>query len=121
MSIGNLKDTGNQGNNYPYQMKTLLGLQQIVDGISSIAPPGGAATETTLLIFEAFVEIIKKNSISKIGRIQGASNYNIVLAYNGDNDITSVTHTGTTEYGVETIIETFTYDVNGNVTQIQYS
>ncbi len=121
MSIGNLKDTGNQGNNYPYQMKTLLGLQQIADNISNIAPPGGAATETTLLIVEAFVETIKKNSISKIGRIQGSANYNKVLAYNGDNDVTSVTHSGTTEYGVETIIETFTYDVNGNVTQIQYS
>jgi hypothetical protein len=121
MSIGNLKDTGNQGNNYPYQMKTLLGLQQIADNISNIAPPGGAATETTLLIVEAFVETIKKNSISKIGRIQGSANYNRVLAYNGDNDVTSVTHSGTTEYGIETIIETFTYDVNGNVTQIQYS
>jgi len=121
MSIGNLKDTGNQGNNFPYQMKTLMGLQQIVDGISSIAPPGGAATETTLLIVEAFVETIKKNSISKIGRIQGSANYNRVLAYNGNNDVTSVTHTGTTEYGAETIIETLTYDVNGNVTQIQYS
>jgi hypothetical protein len=121
MSIGNLKDTGNQGNNYPYQMKTLLGLQQIADNISNIAPPGGAATETTLLIVEAFVETVKKNSISKIGRIQGSANYNRVLAYDGNNNVTSVTHTGTTEYGVETIIETLTYDVIGNVTQIQYS
>ncbi len=121
MSIGNLKDTGNQGNNFPYQMKTLLGLQQIADNISGIAPPGGAATETTLLIVEAFVEIIKKNSISKIGRIQGSANYNRVLSYNGNNDVTDITHTGTTEYGIETIIETLTYDVNRNVIQIQYS
>jgi len=121
MSIGNLKDTGNQGNNFPYQMKTLLGLQQIVNGLSNIVPAGGVASETTLLIVEAFIEIIKKNSISKIGRIQGSSNYNRVLVYNGNNDVTSVTHTGTTEYGAETIIETLTYDVNGNVTQIQYS
>ena len=95
--------------------------QQIVDGISGIAPPGGAATETTLLIVEAYVETIKKNSISKIGRIQGSSNYNRVLVYNANNDVTSVTHTGTTEYGAETIIETLTYDVNGNLKQIQYS
>lgn len=121
MSIGNLKDTGNQGNNFPYQLKTLQGLQQIADGISGITPPGGAATETTLLLVEAYVETIKKNSISKIGRIQGSANYNRVLVYNGNNDVTSVTHTGTTEYGAETIIETLTYDVNGNVTQIQYS
>jgi hypothetical protein len=121
MSIGNLKDTGNKGNNFPYQLKTLLGLQQIADGISGFTPPGGVATETTLLIVEAFVETIKKNSISKIGRIQGSNNYNRVLVYNGNNDVTSITHTGTTEYGAETIIETLTYDVNGNVTQIQYS
>jgi hypothetical protein len=121
MSIGNLKDTGNKGNNFPYQLKTLQGLQQIADGISGFAPPGGVATETTLLIVEAYVETIKKNSISKIGRIQGSANYNRVLAYNANNDVTSVTHTGTTEYGVETIIETLSYDENRNVTEIQYS
>lgn len=121
MSIGNLKDTGNKGSNFPYQLKTLQGLQQIADGISGFAPPGGVATETTLLIVEAFVETIKKNSISKISRIQGSANYNRVLAYNANNDVTSVTHTGTTEYGVEIIIETLSYDENRNVTEIQYS
>jgi hypothetical protein len=35
MSIGNLKDTGNQGNNYPWQYKVLLGLQAIADAVSS--------------------------------------------------------------------------------------
>ncbi len=121
MSIGNLKDTGNKSSNFPYQLKTLQGLQQIADGISGFAPPGGVATETTLILVEALVEIIKKNSVSKIGRIQGSANYNRVLAYNGNNDVTSITHTGTTEYGIETIVETLTYDANRNITQIQYS
>ena len=31
MSIGNLKDTGNQGNNMPWQWKMLQGLQQLID------------------------------------------------------------------------------------------
>ena len=31
MSIGNLKDTGNQGNNLPFQWKVLQGLQAILD------------------------------------------------------------------------------------------
>ena len=31
MSIGNLKDTGNQGNNLPWQWKVLQGLQAILD------------------------------------------------------------------------------------------
>jgi len=121
MSIGNLKDIGNKGNNFPYQLKTLQGLQQIADGISGFAPPGGVATETTQLLIEALVEIIKKNSVSKINRIQGSANYRRVLAYNGNNDVTSITHTGNTDLGFETIVETLTYDANRNVTQIQYS
>jgi hypothetical protein len=35
MSIGNLKDTGNQGNNLPYQWRVLQGLQAILDEVSS--------------------------------------------------------------------------------------
>jgi hypothetical protein len=31
MSIGNLKDTGNQGNNFPWQWKMLQGLQEIAN------------------------------------------------------------------------------------------
>lgn len=34
MSIGNLKDTGNQGNNLPFQWKVLQGLQQLVTQVS---------------------------------------------------------------------------------------
>jgi hypothetical protein len=34
MSIGNLKDTGNQGNNLPYQWRVLQGLQAIFDEVS---------------------------------------------------------------------------------------
>lgn len=34
MSIGNLKDTGNQGNNLPYQWKVLQGLQAILDQVA---------------------------------------------------------------------------------------
>ena len=38
MSIGNLKDQGNKGNNFPYQLKILQILSAINDGI--IALPG---------------------------------------------------------------------------------
>ena len=34
MSIGNLKDTGNQGNNLPWQWRMLKGIQAIVDALS---------------------------------------------------------------------------------------
>jgi hypothetical protein len=35
MSIGNLKDSGNQGNNFPWQLKVLQGLQCTCDGINN--------------------------------------------------------------------------------------
>jgi hypothetical protein len=36
MSIGNLKDYGNKGNNFPYQFKVLQGLQCICDELKEI-------------------------------------------------------------------------------------
>jgi hypothetical protein len=33
MSIGNLKDYGNKGNNFPWQLKMLQGLQGIIDAV----------------------------------------------------------------------------------------
>lgn len=35
MSIGNLKDSGNQGNNFPWQLKMLQGLQAIANATSA--------------------------------------------------------------------------------------
>lgn len=35
MSVGNLKDSGNQGNNFPYQLKSLKGLQCICDSLGT--------------------------------------------------------------------------------------
>jgi len=36
MSIGNLKDSGNQGNNFPWQLKMLLGQQCACDELAAI-------------------------------------------------------------------------------------
>lgn len=65
---------------------------------------------------------------SKMDRIKGAADYNRALNYfspvNGSN-VTSIVHTGTTSFGIETIIETFTYtnvaDNQSNVINIQYT
>lgn len=46
MSIGNLKDTGNMGNNFPYQYKVLSGLQEIID---AIAGGGGGGTNVNIV------------------------------------------------------------------------
>jgi hypothetical protein len=58
MSIGNLKDSGNQGNNFPWQLKMLQGLQAIHDEVSqpltcaedsvSICADGDLLTSTTI-------------------------------------------------------------------------
>jgi hypothetical protein len=44
MSIGNLKDTGNLGNNFPYQYKVLQGLQGIIDTVA-----GGGSGNVTIV------------------------------------------------------------------------
>lgn len=46
MSIGNLKDTGNIGNNFPYQYKVLSGLQGIIDAITG----GGGGTSNVTIV-----------------------------------------------------------------------
>ena len=122
MSVGNLTDQGNKGNNFPFQLAVLQLLEQLT--LLPVAPGGGCcasdATEVTLLK-------VYQNSKSKINRIKGAGNYNRVFTYHsiGTNNVTSITHTGTTASGNETIIETFTYvnpAINGsNVIQILYS
>jgi hypothetical protein len=57
MSIGNLKTEGNKGNNFPYQLKVLQGLQAIADNTNNneveiIAPLGfqGSATSVSVSI-----------------------------------------------------------------------
>ena len=44
MSIGNLKDTGNMGNNFPYQYKVLSGLQGIINAVNAGGGGGGSVT-----------------------------------------------------------------------------
>ena len=50
MSIGNLKDQGNKGNNFPYQLKTLQLLGAINDSISALP---GVDYETRTSTYEA--------------------------------------------------------------------
>jgi hypothetical protein len=47
MSIGNLKDEGNKGNNFPWQLKMLQGLSAISTGISNLITAFGAGFTTS--------------------------------------------------------------------------
>ena len=73
------------------------------------------------------LEALLTADASKMARISGASNYSRVLTYDlvGTDNVISVTHTGTTSNGIETIIETLSYvnvAINGsNVISIVYS
>jgi hypothetical protein len=46
MSVGNTKDYGNKGNNFPWQLKMLQGLQGIIDNLNTGAccPPQARTT-----------------------------------------------------------------------------
>ena len=193
MSIGNTKDNGNKGNNFPYQLAVLQLLEQIAagggggggggccptaateatllsvlnslqngqafddtlvldnanvtwlevrvwnSGTSSFDPPvyylpgsivpGTPAApliyinpNTLLAIISSTLSGILNNSTSKINRIKGAANFTRVLTYHptATQNVLTITYTGTTPLGAETVIETFTYvnpAINGsNVT-----
>ena len=64
MSIGNLKDTGNLGNNFPYQYKVLQGLQGIIDTLTS----GSTIADVTI--------------VGPIGQKTMAESVSVVLASN---------------------------------------
>ena len=54
MSVGNLKTDGNKGNNFPYQIKVLQGLQCVCDQLKELNIDT-AAIEQTLLDIEALI------------------------------------------------------------------
>ena len=122
MSVGNTKTQGNKGNNFPYQLRELQILGEISTSVAPLTDLIDLLTDilNNQATMVSSIEEIKNNSISKIDRISGAANYSRALTYNANNDVTTITHTGTTELGVETILESLTYDVNGNVTNINY-
>lgn len=97
-------------------------------GICSDGIPVGAANPMPIdnSNLDTPLSDIYNNVVSKMARISGAGDYNRAIAYvnasGGDFRVSTVTHTGTTALGGETIIETFTYyPATDNVTNIQYT
>lgn len=90
MSIGNLKDTNNLGNNFPFQLKVLQGLQAVVDGNccgeivdlltliefnlrSTEKRPGVISTSTTGSTIPGWNSFSIANVGSAAGTVDGAS------------------------------------------------
>ena len=72
MSIGNLKDYGNKGNNFPWQLKMLEGLQAIYNALTGAAT---GAVRYPVIITEVGPGAIPNNTysftISNVGSASG--------------------------------------------------
>ena len=61
MSIGDLKTEGNKGNNFPYQLKVLQGLQCVCDQLKELNIDT-TAIEATLLDIETILQTVETNT-----------------------------------------------------------
>jgi len=105
MSIGNLKDYGNKGNNFPWQLKVLEGLQKIYDFLvgSSVV-----ATRTPVILSDTgagAISITYGFSIANVGAASGTVNgvtlpagTTVNFAPDKNNTLSGITYdaTGTT-------------------------
>ena len=60
MSIGDLKTEGNKGNNFPYQLKVLQGLQCVCDQLKELNIDT-TAIEATLLDIETILQVLQEH------------------------------------------------------------
>lgn len=79
MSIGNLKTEGNKGNNFPFQLKVLQGLQCACDQLKAIGADT-TAIEATLLDIEATLQNVEVNTTG-VERTPG------IIRPNGNGDL----------------------------------
>ena len=74
MSIGNLKDSGNQGNNFPWQHKVLVGLNAIANNTSAVVPAMRIPTVTSHTGIGAVPAGTYSFSIANVGSAAGLVN-----------------------------------------------
>lgn len=83
MSVGNTKDTGNQGNNFPWQFKMLLGLDKLLSAF--VSGGGGPDPVPYLSPKERTSEITR--ATNSTGIIPG-NIYSFSFANVGTSDVT---------------------------------
>jgi hypothetical protein len=105
MSIGNLKDYGNKGNNFPWQLKVLEGLQKIYD---FLVGSSAVATRTPVILSDTgagAISITYGFSIANVGAASGTVNgvtipagTTVNFAPDKNNSLSGITYdaTGTT-------------------------
>jgi len=124
MSVGDLKDYGNKGNNFPWQLKMLKGLQGIINAIISTGYPLGQracvdSVSTTLCDNQANVPILPGintvTGIKPISYYTGATAKLLTLSiYNQDTTVSILVSTdnGVTYVSVPKGV-TINYDAAG--------
>lgn len=72
MSVGNLKDSGNQGNNFPWQLKMLQGLQGIINALSG-STNGQARQAGVERVSVPFISLVNvySFSVANVGTANG--------------------------------------------------
>jgi len=108
MSIGNSKDYGNKGNNFPWQLKMLQGLQGIIDALTvgTCCPPESRSTN---IVSATGIGTVPPNtysfSIANVGAAAGSVGgvsvpAGVTINYNAElnNTLTGIAYnaTGTT-------------------------
>ena len=129
MSVGDLKDYGNKGNNFPWQLKMLKGLQGIINAIISstniniIGPLGQRAcvdsvsstlcTDQANVLVKAGINTV--NGLKNIAFFTGATSKLLTLSiYNQDTTVSILVSTdnGVTYISVPKGV-TINYDASG--------
>ena len=116
MSIGNLKDTGNQGNNFPWQYKVLLGLDKIFQAISgggstSYLAPQVRNANIVRTSGSATLTNIYSISIANVGGANGTVNGTVI----GSNETISLD-----AGSLNNIIDSISYNATGTEFLIVY-
>lgn len=129
MSVGNLKTDGQKGNNFPWQLKMLKGLQGIINAIASlvniniIGPLGqrvcNDSVSTTLCTDQANVKVTAGintvNGLKNIAFFTGATSKLLTLSiYNQDTTVSILvsTNNGVNYVSVPKGV-TINYDASG--------
>lgn len=73
MSVGNLKDSGNQGNNFPYQLKVLQGLQALIDANANCC-------DALTLLLQPQKRAVKVMSVTNVSGTFGDGAYSASVA-----------------------------------------
>jgi len=124
MSVGDLKDYGNKGNNFPWQLKMLKGLQGIINAIASTAYPLGQracvdSVSTTLCDSQANLKIIAGiNTVALLKNMAfytgGSAKLLTLSIYNQDTTVSILVSTdGGTSYVSVPKGVTINYDAAG--------